>query len=294
MGMLDGLVAVVTGAGRGVGRAHAELLGAEGAKVVVNEAPGAEAAAHEVVAAIEAGNGQAAACIEDVASWDGAERLISFAAGAFGGLHVLVNNAGILRQGAAEESSEADWDLVLAVNLKGHVAPSRAAARHWRRLADSSAAAYGRIINTTSGAAFVGLPNHACYDTAKMGVVGLTLAMAQDLRDLPVTVNCIAPAARTRMTQHLAMMQTAGAAFDAFAPQTNSALVAWLASPAAAHVSGQVFQVGGDRVGLMSTMTPLASIDAGGVAWRPEALARAAPALFPGGKSRLDPPPVVE
>jgi NAD(P)-dependent dehydrogenase (short-subunit alcohol dehydrogenase family) len=286
LGNLEGLVAVVTGAGRGIGRAHAELLAAEGGSVVVNDAPGdGAAAAAEVVAAISAGGGRAIASVEDVASWAGAERLVAWAVEHFGRLDVLVNNAGIVRFGTADEAREADWDELLRVNLKGHIAPSRFAAEHWRRRAAAGESVYGRIINTTSGAAYLGLPGFACYDTAKAGVIGLTLVMAQELADIGVTVNAIAPAARTRMTSHLVQMEAPDRGFDAYAPGNNSPLVAWLACPAAAHVSGQVLAVLGDRVDLIGPMASLACIEAGGQRWRTSELARAAPALFAGHRS---------
>jgi NAD(P)-dependent dehydrogenase (short-subunit alcohol dehydrogenase family) len=286
MGNLEGRVAVVTGAGRGIGRAHAELLAAEGAAVVVNDAPGDGAsAAREVIAAIASAGHQAVAAIEDVATWSGAERLIAVAVDHFGRLDILVNNAGIVRFGTADESPEADWDETMRVNLKGHIGPSHFAARHWRARAAAGETVYGRIINTTSGAAYLGLPGFACYDTAKAGVIGLTVVMAQELADIGVTVNAVAPAARTGMTSHLVQMRAPARGFDAYAPENNSPLVAWLASPAAAHVSGQVLAVLGDRVELIGPMERVASVEAGGQRWTADALAVAAPSLFSGHRS---------
>ncbi len=282
MGYLSGLVAVVTGAGRGIGRAHAVELAAHGATVVVNEVPDAEgrAAAAETVAAVEAHGGEAVAVAADIATWSGAEELVGSTVARFGRVDVLVNNAGIVRHGSAVDATEADWDDTLRINLKGHIAPSRFAAEHWQRRADGGERPYGRIVNTTSGAAFFGLPDFACYDTAKAGVIGLTLVMAQELAPIGVTVNTIAPAARTRMTSHLVQMAAPASGFDAYEPANNSPLVAWLAGPEAAHVSGQILAVLGDRVDLVRGLVPVATIQREEEPWTVDALLASAPALF--------------
>jgi NAD(P)-dependent dehydrogenase (short-subunit alcohol dehydrogenase family) len=204
----------VTGGGRGIGRAHAIELASHGASVVVNDVPDAagRAAAGATVAAVEAVGGEAVVVVADVSTWSGAEELIGTAVARFGRLDVLVNNAGIVRHGSVVDATEADWDDTLRINLKGHIGASRFAAAHWQGRADSGERPYGGIVNTTSGAAFIGLPGFASYDTAKAGVIGLTLVMAQALAPIGVTVNAIAPAARTRMTSHLVQMATPGPA----------------------------------------------------------------------------------
>lgn len=267
MGHLDGKVAVVTGAGRGIGRGEALLLASEGASVVVNDlgttlegstdqTPVAQQVADEIVAA----GGRAAANTDDIATWDGAERLIRQAVDTFGDLNVVVNNAGVVRDRMSFNMDEADFDLVIKVHLKGHFATSRFAAAYWRERSKSGLPVYGRIINTTSEAGLWGTPGQANYATAKGGICSMTLTMARELQRLGVTVNAVAPRARTRMTETVGVQAPDdGEAFDDWHPDNIAPTVAWLASEAAADVSGQVFVVTGGRVHLIQGYTEVRS-----------------------------------
>ena len=262
MGSLDGRVAIVTGAGRGLGRAHALLLAAEGAAVIVNDpgvsgdGQGADAApAQQVVAEIEKNGGRAMANLDSCADWAAAEKLIAQAVDTFGQLDILVNNAGILRDRMSWKMSEAEWDAVMEVHLKGHFATSRFAAAYWRDLSKSSASpVYGRIINTSSESGYFGNVGQVNYATAKAGIVGMTVTMARELESTGVTVNAIAPRARTRMTTGSMSNypQAVEGQFDARAPENISPVVAWLAGPDAGHISGKVFACYGGAVDLQT------------------------------------------
>jgi NAD(P)-dependent dehydrogenase (short-subunit alcohol dehydrogenase family) len=252
-----GRVVVVTGAGRGLGRAHALAFAAEGAAVVVNDVgvaldgTGAESApAQDVVAEIEDAGGRAVANSDDVADWAGAERLIATAVDAFGRLDVLVNNAGFLRDRMLVNLSEQEWDAVVRVHLKGHFATMRHAAAYWRAESKAGRQPDARVINTSSGAGLLGSVGQGNYAAAKAGIVGLTLVAAAEFARYGVTVNAIAPAARTRMTEQ-AFADTMAApsdGFDAMAPENVSPLVVWLGSAESAPVTGRVFEVEGGTV----------------------------------------------
>jgi NAD(P)-dependent dehydrogenase (short-subunit alcohol dehydrogenase family) len=206
--------------------------------------------AAQVVAEIEAFGGSAVANFDDVASWDGAAHLVSTALDAFGRLDVLVNNAGFLRDRMLVNLAEDEWDAVIRVHLKGHFAPLRHAAAHWRSVAKSGAAVDARVINTSSGAGLQGSVGQVNYSAAKAGIAGLTLVAAAELGRYGVTVNAIAPAARTRMTEQ-AFADTMAApvdGFDSMAPENISPLVVWLGSAESRDVTGQVFEVDGGRV----------------------------------------------
>jgi NAD(P)-dependent dehydrogenase (short-subunit alcohol dehydrogenase family) len=263
VGVLDGKVAIVTGAGRGIGRGEALLLAAEGASVVVNDLGTSDAGeghddtpAEQVVKEIEAAGGKAVANHEDVTDWEGAHRLVDQAVDAFGGLDILVNNAGFLRDRMSFNMDEEAFDAVIRVHLKGHFAPSRWAAVYWRDNAKSGQDTAGRIITTSSEAGLWGNPGQANYAAAKGGIYSMTLVLARELKRYGVTANAIAPRARTRMTEPLggqfAPDQAPGAGFDALSPDNVAPVVGWLASDAAADVSGQVFLVTGGRVHLIS------------------------------------------
>ena len=258
MGICDGRIVIVTGAGRGIGRGHALEFARQGAKVVVNDL-GAEldgtgptsGPAREVVDAIRAMGGEATANGDDVADWEGAQRLIQHAVDSFGGLDVLVNNAGFLRDRMVVSTSEEEWDAVIRVHLKGHFAPTRFAAAYWREQQKAGKPVDGRVINTSSGAGLLGSVGQGAYSAAKAGIVGLTMVEAAELGRYGVTANAIAPAARTRMTEAVfadTMAQPADDAFDVMAPENVAPLVVWLGSTEAAGVTGRVFEVEGGMI----------------------------------------------
>ncbi|SEC99802.1 NAD(P)-dependent dehydrogenase, short-chain alcohol dehydrogenase family [Amycolatopsis tolypomycina] len=246
-GLCQGRVVVVTGAGRGIGRAHALAFAAEGASVVVNDVD-ADAAA-EVVEAI---GERAVANTSDVADWAGAKELIGTAVETFGRLDVLVNNAGFLRDRMLVNLGEDEWDAVVRVHLKGHFAPLRHAAEHWRAEAKAGRTPTARIINTSSGAGLLGSVGQGNYSAAKAGIAGLTVVAAAELARYGITVNAIAPAARTRMTEAVfaSTMARPDEGFDAMAPENVSPLVVWLGSEESSHVTGRVFEVEGGKVSL--------------------------------------------
>ncbi|MGO4203465.1 SDR family oxidoreductase [Rhodococcus sp. TAF43] len=259
-GLLDGRVVIITGAGRGIGRAHALAFAAEGAKVVVNDigvggdgSNTGETPAEQVVAEIKAAGGEAVVNGDDVASWDGAQNLIQTAIDTFGGLDILVNNAGFLRDRMLVGMSEEEWDAVIRVHLKGHFAPLRHAAAYWRAESKAGRPVDARIINTSSGAGLQGSIGQGNYAAAKAGIAEMTIQAAAELKNYGVSVNAIAPAARTRMTVGAggAMAEAMAApeeGFDAMAPENISPLVVWLGSAEAKNVTGRVFEVEGGKI----------------------------------------------
>jgi NAD(P)-dependent dehydrogenase (short-subunit alcohol dehydrogenase family) len=293
MGTLDGKVAIVTGAGRGIGRGEAVLLADEGAKVVVNdlgvarEGDGVDKTpAQEVVDEIVAGGGEAVANYDDVASWSGAESLVGQAIDAYGRLDILVNNAGILRDGMSFNLSEEEWDSVIRVHLKGHFAPSRFAAVYWREQAKAGEPVTGRIINTSSESGLFGNAGQSNYAAAKAGIASMTIVLARELQKYGVTVNAIAPRARTRLTDTVAgadqLMAAKEGEFDAWSPDNMAPLIGFLASDAAADISGQVFVMWGDHVYLMRGWSLANDLDAGGKRWTvDELIARKADLFAP-------------
>ncbi|QDC16608.1 SDR family NAD(P)-dependent oxidoreductase [Rhodococcus ruber] len=247
---LTGRTAVVTGAGSGLGRAEALALAERGASVVVNDIG---AAAHTVAAEIEERGGRAIAVEGDVGTWSIGDRLVDAAVDQFGSLDVVVNNAGIIRDAMLVTMTEAMWDDVIRVHLKGHAALTTAAARYWRAQSKSSdSPVYGRLINTTSEAFLFGGAGQSNYAAAKSGIVALTLAAAQGLSRYGVTANAIAPRARTEMTAHVFDEDPSGSPVDILAPERVATFVAYLACPASSRVNGQVFVVYGDMVALMA------------------------------------------
>jgi NAD(P)-dependent dehydrogenase (short-subunit alcohol dehydrogenase family) len=273
-------VVIVTGAGRGIGRAHALAFAANGAKVVVNDVGvavdgggGSATPAQQVVDEIVANGGTATANTDDVADWDGAARLIDTALSAYGRLDVLVNNAGFVRDRMLVNLTEDEWDAVVRVHLKGHFAPLRHAAAHWRERSKAGDQPDARVVNTSSGAGLLGSVGQANYSAAKAGIVGLTLVAAAELARYGVTVNAIAPAARTRMTERTFAEQMARPAdgFDAMAPENVSPLVVWLGSTDSAGVTGRVFEVEGGKVSIADGWRHGPTVDKG-ARWEPAEL----------------------
>jgi NAD(P)-dependent dehydrogenase (short-subunit alcohol dehydrogenase family) len=289
MGLLDGKVAIVTGAGRGLGKCHALLLAAEGAQVVVNDLGGEwdgagrdDRPAQQVVEEIEALGGAAVANYDSCSDWNAAEAMVTQAVETFGGLDILVNNAGILRDKMGYNMEESDWDSVIDVHLKGHFATTHFAARHWRARSKAGDPVYGRIINTSSESGLFGNAGQANYAAAKAGIIALTVVTARELAKIGVTANAIAPRARTRMTEQTfaGFGAVEEGQFDVWAPENVSPVVGWLASPLAADVSGQVFVVWGSEVQVAQSWTLGGKVDAAGKAWTVDSLAAAAPELF--------------
>ena len=279
-GLCAGRVVIVTGAGGGLGRAHALAFAAEGAKVVVNdigtsrEGEGTSAApAQQVVDEIIAAGGEAVANRDDVADWDGAAALIATAVDTFGGLDVLVNNAGFLRDRMLFGMSVEEWDAVVRVHMRGHFCTLRHAAGYWRERSKAGDAVDARIINTSSGAGLMGSVGQGNYSAAKAGIVGLTLVAAAELSRYGVTVNAIAPAARTRMTEVAMpdMMAKPDEGFDAMAPDNVSPLVVWLGSSESREVTGRVFEVEGGIVSVADGWQHGPRVDKG-ARWAPAEL----------------------
>ena len=252
MGMCEDRVCVITGAGRGIGREHALMLASQGAKVVVNDigggldGTGASASpADEVVSEIEATGGRAVVNTDDISTWDGAERLIAQAIDTFGRLDVVVNNAGILRDRMLANMTEAEWDAVIAVHLKGTFGPARHAAAYWREQTKAGEPVDGRIINTSSPSGIYGNVGQTNYGAAKAGIAAFTIIAAKELARYGVTVNAVAPAALTRMTENLGMGQADEMTKAMMSPRWISPIVTWLASSESASVTGRVFDVTG-------------------------------------------------
>lgn len=270
MGVFDGKVAVVTGAGRGIGREEAMLLAAEGAAVVVNDLGGSAdgdgadiGPAQSVVNEIEVLGGTATANTSNIATWDGAQALIQQAVDTFGRLDVVINNAGILRDRLSFNMSEEEFDSVIAVHLKGHFAVARHAAAHWKALNKANGEPVGgAIVNTASESGLYGNAGQANYAAAKAGIAGLTLVMARECERIGVRVNAIAPVARTRLTEAVAgdYMKPDEDGFDRFAPNNVAAVACWLASDLASGISGQVIKVQGGQVQLLEGWRPLTEI----------------------------------
>ncbi|MFF8190333.1 SDR family oxidoreductase [Streptomyces bobili] len=276
-GICAGRVVVVTGAGRGLGRAHALAFAAEGARVVVNDLgvgldgtpdPGSPAA--RVAAEIRAAGGHAVAHAADIATAAGAASLVTAALETYGRLDTLVNNAGFLRDRMLVNLDEDDWDAVVRVHLKGHFLPLRHAAAHWRAEAKAGRAPAARIVNTASGAGLLGSVGQGGYSAAKAGIVALTLVAAAELARYGVQVNAIAPAARTRMTERTfaTTMAAPATGFDAMAPENVSPLVVWLGSAASDGVTGRVFEAEAGRITVMEGWRPGPTADKG-ARWTP-------------------------
>jgi NAD(P)-dependent dehydrogenase (short-subunit alcohol dehydrogenase family) len=273
MGALDGRVAIITGAGRGIGREHALLFASEGAKVVVNDLGGAmdgsgddRTAAEQVVDEIKALGGEAVANADNVADWEGSQRLINTAVEAFGDLHVLVNNAGILRDRVLVNMTEDEWDAVIHVHLKGHFAPTRWAAAYWREQTKAGKDVKASVINTSSTSGLLGNPGQTNYGAAKAGIASFTVICAMELARYGVRSNAIAPAARTRLTEatpglgDVVKPPDDAGKFDVWDPANVSPLVAYL-STEACPINGKVFFVQGGKVQIVQPWTLTESVD---------------------------------
>jgi NAD(P)-dependent dehydrogenase (short-subunit alcohol dehydrogenase family) len=257
--LCEGRVVIVTGAGRGIGRQHALMMAAHGAKVVVNDLGGAvdgtgndASPAEDVVAEIRAAGGEAVASHDDVADWEGSQRLINQAVETFGGLDALVNNAGILRDRMLTNMTEDEWDAVIRVHLKGTFAPSRWAAAYWRERAKAGETNDARLVTTTSVSGLYGNPGQTNYAAAKAGIASFTIVAAQELARYGVTCNAISPGALTRMTENLGIVDgdEARAAMD---PHWIAPIATWLVSTESAPVTGRVFQASGRGFGIANT-----------------------------------------
>ena len=255
--LCEGRVAIVTGAGRGIGREHALSLASQGAKVVVNDlggnidgSGGDQSPAQQVVDEIKGMGGEAVANGDNVASWEGAQRLINTAIETFGDLHAVVNNAGILRDRVLINMTEEEWDAVIAVHLKGTFGPSRWAATYWREQSKAGKPVDGRIINTTSVSGIYGNPGQTNYGAAKAGIAAFTNIAALELARYGVTVNAVAPVALTRMTEGLGPAPETDEEREMRSPRWIAPIVTWLASAESAGVTGNVFEASGQTLAI--------------------------------------------
>jgi NAD(P)-dependent dehydrogenase (short-subunit alcohol dehydrogenase family) len=255
--LCDGRIAIVTGAGRGIGREHALSLASHGAKVVVNDLGGNVdgtggdlSPAEQVVQEIKAMGGEAVANGDSVSSWDGAQRLINTAVETFGDLHAVINNAGILRDRMLTNMTEEEWDAVINVHLKGTFAPSRWAAAYWREQAKAGKPVDGRIINTTSVSGIYGNPGQTNYGAAKAGIAAFTNIAALELARYGVTVNAVAPVALTRMTEGLGPAPETDEEREMRSPRWIAPIATWLASAESKDITGRVFEVSGDTLAI--------------------------------------------
>jgi NAD(P)-dependent dehydrogenase (short-subunit alcohol dehydrogenase family) len=294
-GLCDGRVVIVTGAARGIGRAHALAFAAEGARVVVNDL-GAEVdgtgsstgPAGEVVDLIRARGGEAVANGDDVSSWEGAQHLVNTAIETFGRLDVVVNNAGILRDRMIVNMTEAEWDAVIKVHLKGTFAVTRWAAAYFRERAKAGETNDARIINTTSASGIYGNVGQANYGAAKAGIAALTIIASMELARYGVTVNAIAPVALTRMTENLIAPPDDQGAKEAFAPENIAPLVVWLGSARSAGITGRVFDVAGHHIDVAEGWHAGPSAEASGPRFTYEELDRVVPDLVARARRNAD------
>jgi NAD(P)-dependent dehydrogenase (short-subunit alcohol dehydrogenase family) len=274
----EGRIVIVTGAGRGLGRSHALAFARAGAKVLVNDLGTDRAGlgrdsetAQSVVDEIRAMGGEAAANGDDVSDWDSAARIVKTAIEAFGGLDVVVNNAGFLRDRMFVSSALEEWDAVIKVHLRGHFCVSRHAVDYWRKRAKQNIPVDARLINTSSGAGLNGSVGQSAYAAAKGGIASLTLVQAAELRRYGITANALAPAARTRMTEQVFAdeMRKPESGFDAADPDNVAPLVVWLGSCESSNVNGRVFDIGGGRITLADGWNDGPTVDKG-ARWEPD------------------------
>ncbi|KWF37897.1 SDR family oxidoreductase [Burkholderia pseudomultivorans] len=273
MGICNGRTVIITGAGGGLGREYALAFAAEGAAVVVNDIrhDAAQAVCDEIAERSGSGGGRALANADDITRVDTAQRIVDAAREAFGDVHVLVNNAGICRDKMFASMTEADWDDVMRVHLRGHFCLSNVLARTWRDAAKAGAPVDARIVNTSSGAGLQGSIGQSNYGAAKAGIAALTLMQAVELQRYGVRVNALAPAARTSMTEGVfaeMMKKPEDGGFDYFDPANVAPLVVWLGSPLSADVTGQVFEVAGGMIAVAEGWRTGPSVDRG-ARWAP-------------------------
>lgn len=294
MGICDGRTVIITGAARGLGRAYALAFAAEGANVVVNDigtSLGGEgrdtSAADGVVEEIRAAGGQAIANYDDVTDWDAAKRIVDAAIEGFGDLHVVVNNAGIVRDRMFVSATIEEWDATMQVHLRGHFCISRHAVNYWRAKQKDGGNPDARIINTTSGAGLQGSIAQAAYSTAKGGIASLTLVQAAELGRYGITANALAPSARTRMTEQAfaEKMATEGEAFDVMDPANIAPAVVWLGSDQSADVTGCVFELEGGKIMIEDGWREGPMIDKG-ARWNPADVGEAVHSLL---EQRVEP-----
>jgi NAD(P)-dependent dehydrogenase (short-subunit alcohol dehydrogenase family) len=284
MPLFEGKVAIVTGAGRGIGKEEALLLAREGAAVVVNDLGGARSGegsdagpAQEVVDEITDAGGKAAANTDDISSWAGAESVVQQAIDTFGGLDILVNNAGILRDKMSFNMTEEEWDAVIKVHLKGHFAPSHFAAKYWRQKSKDSGPVNAKIVNTASESGLYGNAGQANYAAAKAGIASMTIVMGRELERAGVRVNAIAPVALTRLTED--MMGGDENMKKLLDPSNVAAAVGWLASDLSEGVTGQVVKIQGGVCQIVQGWRPVTQITSD-EAWTIESIAAQRDALF--------------
>lgn len=287
MGTLDGKVVVVTGAGRGIGRGEALLAAAEGARVVVNDVGGEwdgtgqdPRPASEVVEEIQGAGGEAQAHYGDISEPDGARGIVQLALDAWGRVDCLVNNAGILRDRMIFNMALEEWDAVIKVHLRGTFLCTQAVCAHWRERSKAGDDVSGHIVNTSSTSGLLGIAGQANYGAAKAGIAAFTQIVSMEMAKYAVTVNAIAPGARTRMTEKtFGELTTPEGEFDPLAPENVAPLVVFLCSDEAAGITGQVFGITGGLVQLYQGWTPVAQTERG-ERWTPEDLAQRMPELF--------------
>lgn len=299
MGLLDGKVAVVTGAGRGIGREHSLALAREGAKIVVNDLGGSAAGegsddtpAQQVADEIKEIGGEAVANYGNVADFAQAGEMIQQAIDEFGQLDILVNNAGILRDRMLVSMSEEEWDAVIAVHLKGHFAPTHHAANHWRARSKTGDEVAGRVINTSSPSGVFGNVGQTNYGSAKGGIATFTIIAAQELGRYGVTVNCLAPNARTRMTEDIfAGMEAEEGKYDPLDPANISPVVVALCADEAQSITGQCFFIYGSNVNVLKPWSPGTLVGKGEDLWDAKELLGKLTETFPQG---ISPTPMME
>ncbi len=282
MGILDKRVVIITGAGGGLGAAHARVFAAEGACVLVNDIN--ESAAQAVVDEIVAAGGQAAVNTSDITNYEDSARAVQQAIDTWGDLHVVLNNAGINRDRMFASMSEADWDAIMSVHLKGHFCITSHAVQYWRNQSKAGKPVSGRILNTTSGAGLQGSIGQSNYAAAKAGIAALTLNQAAELGRYGITANAVAPAARTGMTTAVEAMATRMAAptdgsFDYWAPENVSSLFAWLASDASSDVTGRIFESEGGKISIGDGWRSTEGVDKG-ARWAPAEVGEAMQTLL--------------